>query len=835
MAVVSQRLPSRRVCPCFECHSWLLRELTEAHAWTRAKDTDPCVFCVEIFVQRCDAHDVTFRDRMRTFGRRHFSLTDEGRQNTIHRTVSVHITMEELEVARRSSGAGIYSGATTQVCDSNTHFATYRFDADRPGDAMSKMAIDHLFGYLTSAICAGPVQHRHCFCWQKREPGMVQCYPIKRRVVEQVVDDERPAAPVETPAPTWNSVAAGVSEPIGETLDVPHVLNSAVPGVELVFDEKAQPSAGALAARYLPLIEERIFFMNSLQRAQDAIKGRIVLPEVPVTLTALQTDELKEVARAMRDVLARDIKQGILAKIVQSTLGLTAWGSRKWTPERVTRAFKEAIERFDPRYVFSGSVKLEPGKRGKPPRLIISDGDQGQLLAMVIIGVLEKWLFTRYKERSIKGLPKDKAMERVAKCLKIHGQPEADQTSGTLPEMPASILENDGSAWDACMSLMLREITENGIMDDVAAEVQKFCLIEGTPQFIAARVASNKLKKLAIGFRKPGPNATVGDEDMSAFSDLPKSKCWKEFIRSIRRSGCRGTSCLNFISNMVLWAWVIAGAAGARLMEPNGQKVKCVDGLVRFIKFAFEGDDSIVSCYCPLHPDSSMTEGLRKTMEERWTAAGHRPKLAWRKPGEVAEFTGWLFQVQPSGINYDQCSPDLLRQLVSLAYTTNKAAVKAAADGKLAEFMAHVAPGVLARIYPLARRFPRLASHLYGVIAPYLRLDTQFTWDDIHRLGIEPEDVGFKEYTFHQQAQDVEADTPCDRIERGLEKARCFLQRFQLELAQADYSGEALLAVHIGFCKTSAGYEEFLDLYKAAAYIGSGADLRRQTLECRQK
>jgi len=749
--------------------------LTKEHACKRCPGTNSPLFDLELQVTRCRSHIETGLDR----ARERFRLFKRVPTQTKH----VFLTAEELERMRRSGGAGLYSGASQATIDSNTHFATYRADVkDRPGDKLSTMAIDAMFGYLCAEIQAGREADSRCLCFVSPGIGMKSLTPCPR-----------PEAEVEQP-----------TEELPEPVVTDHMTTSDLGGVDLCFDVNEPYDTPPLAVRYLPQIEERLFWLNSLRNMQDAIAGRInIEPHVPFSLDSEEQRDLAKVVQSFRDELEND--KPMIDKIIQEVLGLN-WRSKKWTPKRAEKQLKLLRDTYAPQYQFDAAIKLEPSKRGKPPRLLIADGDRGQVMAWVLIGVLEKWMFTRYKHRSIKGMPKVEAMERLVQHLRQKCPTDQPRTG---PDVPVAVVENDGTAWDGCMSDALREIVENPVMEDVAKIVDKYFLPEAPPDFIDARLASNALKTLNLAVKKD-----KGSTSKDKTCDIPKGKCWREVIRSIRRSGCRGTSCLNWLANMVCWCWCLGGANGAKLIKPQGARILCVDGIYRFVKMVFEGDDSILSLHCR-NTANNMTEQFEEMLRDRWVKLGHRPKIHWRRPEQKAEFTGWHFGVTPVGLNPDVAAPDLMRNLINMPYSTNPLAIKAAVDGKKDELMQAVAPGVIARLYPLAGKFPVLCEKIYNQFAPYIRGDTEYTLDQQYQLDLVPEDFGFKEF---DPNRDVDAE-----IERSTARCLPILERFGLELAKAkarDCFAEPQLAVALGVTRTTEGYADLLDAIEAGFFVG---------------
>lgn len=761
--------------------------LSQEHAKGRCTPQDLFLYDLELQVKRCPEHVENcwdrFRDRWWLF-----------RKKTVV-TRHVFLTSTELDIMRRSGGAGLYSGAPQNTCDSNTHFATYRLDKkDRKGDPISIAALDHLFGYLTAAIQAGREVDSRCAwcicpCLNSYGIGMKSLCPLKLE---------------PTAAEAAAKAAPGPLEELPEPLVDIHMTTSQVAGCDLCHDKNERPDTPPLAVRFLPQIEERIFWLNSQRNVEAAILGRIVEPHEPFTLDADERADLTHVVDALRAEIKSDVKQ--IDKIIQSKLGINGWKSAKWNETRATRELNNLRNTYAPRYKFSAAIKLEPSKNGKPPRLLIADGDKGQVMAWVMMATLEKWIFKRYQHRSIKALPKKEAMQRVVKML---GQ--TDPRDPDTP-VPVAVLENDGSAWDACMSELLRELTENPIMDDFSELIEKYFMTEAPQDFLDARKTSNRLKTLGLELRKDKGGTTPADS-----CDLPRGKCWRTVIRAIRRSGCRGTSVLNFLSNMVCWCWVLGGRNAAALIRPNGAKVVCVDGVARFVKMCFEGDDSILTLWAN-GGAPSMSAEFKEMLGKRWTSLGHRPKLHWRRPGEVAEFTGWHFSVDYLGLDPTCMAPDLIRSLTAMAYSTNPAAVAAAASGDRKAMMEAVAPGMLAKVYPWALYYPVLARQIYAIFAPHLKAETEYSRDELYSLDLQPEDFGFSE-------ADVQND-PDERIERATYRCRPILERFELQLAEAGTTDplghrEPDIAVKLGVVPDDDAYHELVDLIEGGFKVGA--------------
>jgi len=737
---------------------------------------------------------------------------------SVSKLISVWITSGELEIMRRSYAAGQMAGAPNTTISANTHFATYRLDKkDRPGNKLSFDALGQIFGYLASVVSGGRTRPAHGDCISRILTTTVCGWPVVQSgllklSVHTVPKRSNPSAVQAAPEPSTPDPLPAVVEdttvPPGPSI---HTTVSRLCGVDLLHDPEDGPDAVPLAVRYLPEIEQRLFWQNSVKNVKAAIQGRIIDPHVSMTMSDADIADMKQITDVLCKSVENDHKH--IMTIIQDVLGITGWKSNKWSHKRAETCLNQLFATYAPRYQFCAAIKLEPSKHGKAPRLLVADGDKGQVMAWVLIGVLERWLIRRYKQRSIKGLPKMEAMQRVIEHLRMK-HPTDDGMQG--PDVPVAVVENDGSAWDSCMSADLRAITENPVMEAIAKLVEQCFVPAGAAPHTDARVASNKLVKLQLNFRKDKSS------DKTETFDLPKGKCWQFYIPAIRRSGCRGTSILNFLSNMVCWCWVIGGANAVKLIQPQGSKIVCVDGVIRWVKMAFEGDDSILSFFAR-NCNLTMTDLFMDMMHDRWVKLGHRPKLFWRKEKSRAEFCGWHFAVLEEGLDRT-CAPDLVRNLINMAYSINAAAVTAAIAGDHDSFMKAVAPGIISRLYPLASKYPTLCDTISQQFVRYTSqvVSTDLTRDEIYSLQLEPEDFGFKESDYYADMDGA--------ISRAAQRFRPILERYREQLAQGDSVQERKLAVQMSVVRTEDCYSSLIELLAGAFRIGGDGDIFRDAV-----
>ena len=179
-------------------------------------------------------------------------------------------------------------------------------------------------------------------------------------------------------------------------------------------------------------------------------------------------------------------------------------------------------------------MKLEAMPEGKAPRMLIADGDEGQVLALLTICCIEDLVKAHFPKKHIKGQAKADAMKMVCEELRVSTQVfnkakkgADDGRLGSDGKM-TSIFEGDGSAWDTTCGPEIRKITENPIILHVAS-ILKAVMAEPAC-WVDAHAYISTVEKLSITFKKNGEFAKI-------------------VLDAIRRSGHRGTSVLNWWCN----------------------------------------------------------------------------------------------------------------------------------------------------------------------------------------------------------------------------------------------------------------------------------------------
>lgn len=396
-------------------------------------------------------------------------------------------------------------------------------------------------------------------------------------------------------------------------------------------------------------LKEMYFYSSSFGNFLAAIRERFVRKRREPTLT--EADEAR-INAAVKNLC--DAKHGMFSKRrvkkALEQLGLfPMMMSKKWTPERFEHAWLKLLAEIYPKYRMSGAVKVEPIKEGKAPRPLIADGDEGQVMALISVKVLEQIMFYVNHHHCIKERSKAEAMKELTEHLSLSAT-GAKQT----------VIETDGSAWDSCCNSRIRDLIENVVLDhvdDLITEIGWWLPREW--QDISAK--ANKSKKLRLKVCK----------------DIPGQDKRRMSLRAFRRSGARGTSGLNYLINNVLTDLSYFehpymnsdGNVGGLLSEGPHHRIKDRWGNWRKTYRCFEGDDGIAAL------SGELTNEQLKDVVSFWERCGFNMKLFVRK--RLAEFCGFKIPLNPkNGCVSNNGVPDILRMINQSAYTTSKEAIQ---------------------------------------------------------------------------------------------------------------------------------------------------------------
>lgn len=568
----------------------------------------------------------------------------------------------------------------------------------------------------------------------------------------------------------------------------------------------------------------KCFYDKSPFNLVAGFKARYDDVVVPVTLSAEDTAEIKE----MVETVCKEIREDESIDKIAMTCLFGQVTSKKWSERRAEEALSCLLARWEPHYQFTASIKVEPMAPTKAPRCLIADGDMGAMASALNHGVAERWFCgKRFKHVSIKGKAKNiRLAEIVAQtrfCKEMHSGARSDPVEGF-------VLENDGSAWDACCSLTLRNLVENPIMSAIYERTSKYIVPYGHTTDARRKADRQAVLNLRMKCNKPLIDfIRVSGMDYKKFDialhDEPHmlsamKQAYMKRLPSIRRSGDRGTSLLNFILNLLLWVWVLSGKHYKTMLQVSARKVRTIfsvdDNDKRHFYIWIEGDDSLIwlsgKCFSPQELD---------VLQARWVRCGMRPKLFLRTHGQSynastkawemgtnAEFVGWKFVVDKCGLVPGSEVPDVPRMLANVFYSSDRALMQAAIDGDEQLFAKCLSPALIARSMQFAETCPTIARWLLQLafgLHPLVRHDPdaiEYSRDDLFRMGSNPDLDSLPELWVDYNVEEV-LDQSCGT----------FLSRVQRDIAGAEASGglerEAALMLAHGWVSSREQWDTF--------------------------
>jgi len=363
--------------------------------------------------------------------------------------------------------------------------------------------------------------------------------------------------------------------------------------------------------------------------------------------------------------------------------------SGKWSAERKAAVEKQANEKLEHVYKLECKVKLEQYEPGKPPRLIVIDGDIGQLYALLCIKCLEALLFApdALEIHSIKHKP-----TRVAIADLLHlMRRDNERDEKTKARLDGEFIEGDGSAWDTTCSVEIRNLIENPLLAHILTIVAQTVW---PLEWGVAHDTINTEKLLKLKFKQKGSDVET---------DL---KTWFFFeIAAIRRSGHAGTSVLNFLVNFVMWHVLVFGDNGHLFLDPRRRRAKDRWGTMRWMFGGFEGDDSGIQTF----PAFEKQQFARMT--EDWKFCGFNMKL---KHGEnIGMFIGHAIEVDNFGPTGVYC-PDMRKFVKASGLSVSPAIIEAFKQGNEGKLNSMTACTYIARAYQVAAVCPILSAACFN-------------------------------------------------------------------------------------------------------------------------
>jgi len=344
--------------------------------------------------------------------------------------------------------------------------------------------------------------------------------------------------------------------------------------------------------------------------------------------------------------------------------------SGKWSVKRLEDSLNNLFKQAYPQFNLKCAVKLEPMPEGKPPRLLIADGDDGQLMALVTVKCFEDLLFEWFESKSIKHAGKRSAINRCIKSLTKKG---------------ARLIEGDGSAWDTTCNCNIRGQVENPVLQHIMSILVPFGVVP--EQWHAEHMAICEKKKLKLFFQK-------------------KLDKMRMTINAIRRSGHRGTSCLNWWMNFVNWTCSIFKQP-ERFLDPTVRKGEDETGHERWWNGAFEGDDSL----CAMKPPMREGDKMHEIFIDWWKRQGFNMVII--TVDRRATFCGYHIACEygePTGF----AAPELPRALMSAGISCSASIVEAGKAGDVRKVKDLCAASAIARASDFAGLYPSVSRKYHN-------------------------------------------------------------------------------------------------------------------------
>ena len=312
------------------------------------------------------------------------------------------------------------------------------------------------------------------------------------------------------------------------------------------------------------------------------------------------------------------------AKSVFSTRKIIRWcekhlfndlKSKKWSPQRLQNNIVTLCQRIDPTFRLSADVKLEAMPEGKAPRMLIADGDEGQVLALMTICCIEDLVKAHFPKKHIKGQAKADAMKMVCEELRI----STEVFNKAKKSADDGRLGSDGKMIGPSALTPIVFIREAG-----NSPVEFMVTVEFRVRFDAANVHVASILKAVMA--EPASwvdaHAYISTVEKLSITFKKNGEFAKIVLDAIRRSGHRGTSVLNWWCNFVIWHVVIFKDP-AGFLDPK--KTWGVDhcGVKRWLKSCYEGDDSVLSTSPPINPG----DPLYVSLLQRWERFGYNMEI----------------------------------------------------------------------------------------------------------------------------------------------------------------------------------------------------------------
>lgn len=448
-------------------------------------------------------------------------------------------------------------------------------------------------------------------------------------------------------------------------------------GIDLVigqdYDGKDLDNKQVVGVLTAPTPKKPNVYNNSSSNAKAAKRKRLDEKAKPFTGTPA---DIKKINKFVGEAVGTKKNRAVFSEKriqawAESYLHLEDIKSGKWSLTRLEDSLNNLMKEAYPEMNLKCSVKLEPMEEGKAPRLLIADGDDGQLMALVVVKCFEDLMFDWFEDKSIKHEQKRKAVRRCVKHLSKSG---------------AKLVEGDGSAWDTTCNAKIRSLVENPVLKHIMQVLVPYGVVP--EQWHQEHVNCCEKKKLKLFFQKKWDKMRIT-------------------IDAIRRSGHRGTSCLNWWMNFTNWTCSIFKQP-ERFLDPTVRKGEDETGRIRWWYGTFEGDDSLCAMFPPMKQNDEMDEIFLGW----WNRMGFNMKIVYAD--SRATFCGYHIACEHGEVSEDSfICPELPRALVSGGVSTSPQIRAAAKAGDVKTVRDIAAASALARAADFAGLLPTVSRKYY--------------------------------------------------------------------------------------------------------------------------
>jgi len=458
------------------------------------------------------------------------------------------------------------------------------------------------------------------------------------------------------------------------------VLCNEIATADLEKPEKDQDTMGAV--KIGPSYITPQTYTNAPENLASAVEHRVTAkintfsptPEEKARLMNFTKCTMRRGTNQWRGIFTK----GAIEEWARNNPDLKELKSSKWSEERMAKAIEDLHAHMGPiEPKFAIKCEALPPK-GKAPRMLIADGEVGQVCSLLTIRCFEDLLFARFHDHSIKHRSSDDALTET--LTRMRGSGQHDQ----------QLCEGDGSAWDTTVSEGLRDMTENDILWHITAILAD---VSGIPREWGEKaMALNTKKKFKVKAKAKDKFTGLLTREVS------------ETIAAFRRSGHRGTSCLNWWINFTVWHCILTTEPELALDPTRRWYPSALAGGGQvFVDYVMEGDDSLL---CTRHVQEHSEE-----IAAAWHRYGFNMKLVWPEPGRHATVVGYNVYVDRRGPVPEEMMPEPMRGLVSSAWSTSSILKQEIRDGNGSpSYHGIAASSYLARYTAMAGRFPEMAN-----------------------------------------------------------------------------------------------------------------------------